>query len=102
MRSLHEPPGSALRAARGGDIRGSLVLPHIASLMQATFGGPPRAQRNEIASPLRSAFTIRPVCRPLSCSTAPFSLVSTIARTPLPTAAPAPPAPYTPATSEGL
>jgi hypothetical protein len=33
-----------------------------------------------IASPLRSALAIRPTCRPDSSSTAPFWLVSTIAR----------------------
>ncbi len=41
----------------------------------------------------RSALTINPVWRPLSSSSAPFSLVSTMALTPRPTAAPAPPAP---------
>ena len=48
---------------------------------------------NVIASPLKSAFAISPVCRPASSSTAPFWLVSTIARAPLPTARPAPAAP---------
>ena len=43
-----------------------------------------------IASPLRSAFAISPTCRPESSRTAPFWLVSTIARTPPPTASPAP------------
>src|SRR5262245_1728047 len=43
-----------------------------------------------IASPLRSAFAISPTCRPESSRTAPFWLVSTIARTPAPTARPAP------------
>ena len=43
-----------------------------------------------IANPLRSAFAISPTCRPESSRTAPFWLVSTIARTPPPTARPAP------------
>src|SRR5262245_29501511 len=43
-----------------------------------------------IASPLRSAFAISPTCRPESSRMAPFWLVSTIARTPPPTARPAP------------
>ena len=43
-----------------------------------------------IASPLRSAFAISPTCRPESSRMAPFWLVSTIARTPPPTASPAP------------
>jgi hypothetical protein len=46
-----------------------------------------------IASPLRSALAISPTCRPDSSSTAPFWLVSTIARAPLPTVSPAPAAP---------
>jgi hypothetical protein len=46
-----------------------------------------------IASPLRSALAIRPTCWPVSSSTAPFWLVSTIARAPRPTASPAPAAP---------
>ncbi len=49
--------------------------------------------RIEIASPLRSRFAIRPTCRPLSSSSAPFSLRSTITRAPAPMAAPAPAAP---------
>jgi hypothetical protein len=48
---------------------------------------------NVIASPLRSAFAISPTCLPLSSSTAPFWLVNTIARAPVPTASPAPAAP---------
>ena len=43
-----------------------------------------------IASPLRSAFAISPTCRPDSSRIAPFWLVSTIARTPPPSASPAP------------
>ena len=43
-----------------------------------------------IARPLRSAFAISPTCRPESSRTAPCWLVSTIARTPAPTASPAP------------
>ena len=46
-----------------------------------------------IASPLRSAFAIRPVCWPESSSTAPFWLVRMIARAPRPIASPAPAAP---------
>ena len=46
-----------------------------------------------IASPLRSTFAIRPIWRPDSSSTAPFWLVSTMARAPRPTARPAPAAP---------
>jgi hypothetical protein len=46
-----------------------------------------------IASPLRSTLAISPTCRPLNSSTAPFWLVSTIARAPPPTARPAPAAP---------
>ena len=49
--------------------------------------------RSEIARPERSALTINPVCRPLNSRTAPFWLVSTIARAPRPIAAPAPAAP---------
>jgi hypothetical protein len=56
-------------------------------------GGSGKPYRNEIANPLRSAFTINPVCRPLSSRTAPFSLRSTIARTPSTTATPTPAAP---------
>ncbi|MGY4349392.1 hypothetical protein ACVWXM_005885 [Bradyrhizobium sp. GM7.3] len=52
-----------------------------------------RPYRSVIASPLRSAFAIRPTCVPDSSSTAPFWLVSTIARAPRPTAMPAPAAP---------
>jgi hypothetical protein len=48
---------------------------------------------NVIASPERSAFAISPTWRPASSSTAPFWLVSTIARAPPPTASPAPAAP---------
>ena len=46
-----------------------------------------------IANPLRSSFAISPTCWPDSSSTAPFWLVSTIARAPAPTASPAPAAP---------
>ena len=46
-----------------------------------------------IARPLRSRFASNPTCRPVSSSTAPFWLVSTIARAPVPTASPAPAAP---------
>jgi hypothetical protein len=46
-----------------------------------------------IASPLRSAFAISPTWRPDNSSTAPFWLVSTMARAPPPTARPAPAAP---------
>ena len=46
-----------------------------------------------IASPLRSAFAINPVWLPDNSSTAPFWLVSTMARAPRPTARPAPAAP---------
>jgi hypothetical protein len=46
-----------------------------------------------IASPLRSTFANNPTCRPVNSSTAPFWLVSTIARAPVPTASPAPAAP---------
>lgn len=48
---------------------------------------------NPIARPDRSRSAIRPTCEPLSSSTAPFSLRSTMARAPTPTAAPAPTAP---------
>ncbi len=48
---------------------------------------------SEIASPLRSALAINPTCGPDSVNTAPFSLLSTIARAPTPSAAPAPAAP---------
>ena len=41
-----------------------------------------------IASPLKSALAISPTCWPDNSSTAPFWLVSTIAREPLPTASP--------------
>src|ERR1700687_1064245 len=41
---------------------------------------------NVIASPLRSTFAISPTWRPDNSSTAPFWLVSTIARAPPPTA----------------
>src|SRR5206468_272205 len=41
-----------------------------------------RPYRIVIASPLRSAFAIKPTCVPLSSSTAPFWLVSTMARAP--------------------
>src|SRR4051812_23424838 len=51
------------------------------------------AYRNVIANPLRSAFAINPVWRPDSSSTAPFWLLSTMARAPRPTARPAPAAP---------
>ena len=51
------------------------------------------AYRIVIASPLKSAFAIRPVCVPDNSSTAPFWLVSTMARAPRPTARPAPAAP---------
>src|SRR3981081_4584189 len=53
---------------------------------------PPR-YFNVIASPLRSTLAISPTCWPDSSSTAPFWLVSTIARAPPPTASAAPPAP---------
>jgi hypothetical protein len=46
-----------------------------------------------IASPLKSALAISPNCRPDNSSTAPFWLVSTMARAPPPTAMPAPAAP---------
>ncbi len=49
--------------------------------------------RSVIASPLRSAFAISPTWRPDNSSTAPFWLLSTIARAPPPTASPAPAAP---------
>src|SRR5262249_57822618 len=58
--------------------------------------------RSEITSPLRSAATISPAWRPDRRSTAPFWLVSTIAPAPAPIATPAPAAPYTPLTSDGL
>jgi hypothetical protein len=48
---------------------------------------------NVMASPLRSAFAMSPICRPDSSSTAPFWLVRMIARAPRPTASPAPAAP---------
>jgi hypothetical protein len=48
---------------------------------------------NVIAKPLKSAFAISPVCWPASSSTAPFWLVSTMARAPRPIARPAPAAP---------
>jgi hypothetical protein len=48
---------------------------------------------NVIASPLRSTLAINPTWRPDNSSTAPFWLVSTIARAPPPTARPAPAAP---------
>ena len=58
-------------------------------------GLPPMAQPAPnyfivIANPLKSAFAISPTCRPESSRMAPFWLVSTIARTPRPTASPAP------------
>jgi hypothetical protein len=46
-----------------------------------------------IASPLRSAFASNPTWLPLNSNTAPFWLVSTIARAPVPTARPTPAAP---------
>src|SRR5215831_8920675 len=58
--------------------------------------------RSEITSPLRSAATISPIWLPDSVSTAPFWLASTIPPTPGPTATPAPAAPYTPLTSNGV
>src|SRR5215472_11472192 len=56
----------------------------------ATAVPPPTspAHRIEIAIPLRSADTIRPAWAPTSDSTAPFSLLSTIALAPPPSAAP--------------
>src|SRR6266436_188475 len=59
-------------------------------------------QRSEIAIPLRSTLAIKPTCRPLNDKTAPFSFSRTIAPAPNTIAAPAPAAPYTPATSNGL
>src|SRR4029077_19602980 len=58
--------------------------------------------RSEITSPLRSAATISPIWRPDSVSTAPFWLTRTIPPAPGPTAMPAPAAPYTPLTSNGV
>ena len=49
--------------------------------------------RNDSAMPLRSRFTIRPVCRPLTSRTAPFWLVRMIACAPRMTVAPAAAAP---------
>src|SRR5262245_24771932 len=46
-----------------------------------------------IARPLKSRLASNPTCLPVSSSTAPFWLVSTIARAPVPTASPAPAAP---------
>jgi hypothetical protein len=51
-----------------------------------------RLYRSAIASPLRSRFAIKPICRPSNCKTAPLSLASWSNRAPIPTAAPAPPA----------
>ena len=45
------------------------------------------------ANPLRSRFTLSPVCRPESSRTAPFWFLRTIARVPRTTASPAPAAP---------
>jgi hypothetical protein len=47
----------------------------------------------DMLSPLRSALICKPICMPVSVSTAPFSLLSTIACPPTPSAAPAPAAP---------
>jgi hypothetical protein len=57
------------------------------------FAHPTTRYFSVIASPLRSAFAINPTSRPDNSSTAPFWLVSTIARAPLPSASPAPAAP---------
>ena len=54
---------------------------------------PTTPYRIVIARPLRSAFAINPTWWPVNSSTAPFWLVSTIARAPRPTAMPAPAAP---------
>ena len=54
-----------------------------------------------ITKPLRSALTMAPTELPVSVSTAPFWLVSTIACTPRPTAAPTLPAAQTPEMSDG-
>jgi hypothetical protein len=43
--------------------------------------------RSAIASPLRSRFAIKPICRPFNCKTAPFSLASWINCAPITTAA---------------
>jgi hypothetical protein len=59
------------------------------------------SQRSEIAIPLRSRLAINPTCRPFNDRTAPFSFLSMIVPAPTPSAAPAPAAPYTPATSAG-
>jgi hypothetical protein len=53
-------------------------------------GGIDATYLNVIANPLRSAFANKPTSVPESSSTAPFWLVSTIARAPPPTASPAP------------
>jgi len=51
------------------------------------------AYRSVIASPLKSALASNPTSRPVSSSTAPFWLVSTIPEAPRPIARPAPAAP---------
>ena len=80
---------SAQAAASGLCMDSSLGMSHEAERSEAQ-----PAHFTVIASPLRSAETISPDWWPVSESTAPFSLVSTIAPAPaLPTAAPTPPAP---------
>src|SRR5581483_10855704 len=69
----------AVRRRVGGD---QVVASHDAA--------PRDTYRSEIASPLKSALAIRPNCWPESSSTAPFWLVSTMARAPWTMARPAP------------
>jgi hypothetical protein len=79
--SRHRRPGWRLRAVS----RRARGIMSVSAL-------PTRSQsyRIVIASPLKSAFAISPTCRPESSRTAPFWLVSTIARTPPIMASPAP------------
>jgi len=67
------------------------VRPRPAGFLSTLFA-PGRAYFTVIAKPLRSALTIAPTELPVSVSTAPFGLVSTIACAPRPTAAPTLPA----------
>jgi len=76
------PAVSMARARYGPDL--AATLPHAV---------PTPPYFSVMASPLRSTFASNPTCRPVSSSTAPFWLVSTIPRAPVPTASPAPAAP---------
>ncbi len=79
------PDRCANRAALRSDLRNQIF-----NLGAVGNRASPQRYFTVIASPLRSAFAISPTCRPESSRTAPFWLVSTMARTPAPTAMPAP------------